>query len=76
MAKRLFEILDEMNHDDAKNGTRLVSISNNFISADKIKAGTKVAMGCDDQVLTELIDGTHVPLLIIVNKKEYEKRSK
>lgn len=76
MAKRLFQVLDEMNLDDEKSGTRLVSLSNSLISIDKVKAGTKVAMGADDQVLTELADNKCIALLVIVNRDEYFKRIK
>jgi ABC-type molybdate transport system substrate-binding protein len=74
MGKRLFQVLDEMNLDDTNNGTRLVSIGTSLISADKVKAGTKVTMGGDDQVLTDLITGKCTALLVVVDRKEYEKR--
>jgi hypothetical protein len=70
----MFQILDEMNLDDTKNGTRLVSISNSLISIDKVKAGTKVSMGADDQVLTDLANNKCIALLIIVNRDDYFKR--
>lgn len=44
--KRLFEILDDMNVEDIDKGTRLVSVCGNFISADKVKQGTKNINGC------------------------------
>jgi ABC-type molybdate transport system substrate-binding protein len=74
MGKRLFQVLDEMNLDDTNNGTRLVSIGTSLISADKVKAGTKVTMGGDDQVLTDLMTGKCTALLVVVDRKEYEKR--
>ena len=72
--KRLFQILDEMNLEDTEKGTRLVSISNTLISADKVKAGTKVAMGCDNQVLSDIMSDKCALLLIVIDRKEYEKR--
>jgi hypothetical protein len=32
MGKRLFQVLDEMNQQDAEKGTKLVSVSPHFIS--------------------------------------------
>jgi hypothetical protein len=74
MGKRLFQVLDEMNLDDTNNGTRLVSIGTSLISADKVKAGTKVTMGGDDQVFTDLMTGKCTAFLVVVDRKEYEKR--
>ncbi len=74
MKKRMFEILDEMNLDDVRNGTGLVKISNIFISADKVKQGGKVSMGVDEQVLMDIVVDEVIPVLILVNKSEYFKR--
>lgn len=74
--KRLFQILDEMNLEDIENGGRLVSVSGHFISADKVKKGTKVSMGTDDSAIFDLANDDVIPLLILVNKKEYNKRIK
>lgn len=70
----MFEILDEMNLDDVKNDTRTVSISNTFISADKVKQGAKIAMGADVQCLFDLASEKVIPILIMVDKEEYFKR--
>lgn len=70
----MFEILDEMNLDDVRNGTGLVKISNILISADKVKQGGKVSMGVDEQVLMDLVLDEVIPVLILVNKNEYFKR--
>ncbi len=74
MSKRLFEILDGMNFDDIKNGTRLVSVSPTFISADKVQQGAKVTMGSDEQSLYDLMNEKVIPILILVDKDEYVKR--
>jgi len=74
--KRMFQILDEMNLDDVKNNTRLVSISNTLISADKIKQGSKISIGADEQALYDLITEKVIPVLILVDKTEYFKRKK
>lgn len=76
MKKRMFEILDEMNLDDVENDTRLVSISNTLISADKVKQGAKISMGADEKSLFDLMDDKVIPLLILVDKEEYVKREK
>ena len=76
MVKRLFEVLDEMNVEDAKKGTRLVSVSSNFISANKIKQGAKIEMGVPEDILFQLASDKVIAVLLIVDKEEYFKRSK
>lgn len=73
MGKRLFEILDEMNQFDTKHDTRLVEVSNNLISAEKVKGGVKVSMGAPEATLINLLDGTKIPLLLMVDKETYFK---
>lgn len=74
--KRMFQILDEMNQDDTANKTRLVEVGNHFISANKVKGGAKIAMGMPESCLFDLMDDSKIPLLILVDKKEYFKRQK
>nr|DAI89655.1 MAG TPA: hypothetical protein [Caudoviricetes sp.] len=73
--KRLFQTLDEMNLLDIENGTRLVSVGSNFISADKIKQGTKISMGSDDSALHQILNDKVIPILLLVDKEEYFKLS-
>lgn len=74
MKKRIFEVLDEMHQEDIKNNTRLVGVSNTFLSADKVKQGTKICMGGDDQALQDILSEKCIPVLLLVNEKEYLKR--
>lgn len=76
MKKRLFQILDEMNQSDIQNNTRLVSVSTSLISADKIKQGSKISMGSDDQAVMDIFTDKYIPVLILVNKEEYDKLNK
>lgn len=71
--KRLFQVLDEMNISDIENGTKLVSVSSNFISADKIKQGSKIAMGSDDSAVMELMTNKVIPVLLLIDKETYFK---
>lgn len=71
--KRLFQVLDEMNVSDIENGTKLVSVSSNFISADKIKQGSKIAMGSDDSAVMELMTNKVIPVLLLIDKEAYFK---
>lgn len=71
--KRLFQVLDEMNVSDIENGTKLVSVSSNFISADKIKQGTKISMGSDDASLFEIMNEKVIPVLLLIDKETYFK---
>ena len=76
MEKRVFEVLDEMNQDDIKNNTRLVAVGNAFVAAEKVKAGCTITMGMPINALSELMDDSKIPLLVLVDKKEYFKRKK
>ena len=76
MEKGLFQILDEMNLADAKDGTRLVAISSTFIQADKVKQGAKITMGVDEQSLHDIMNEKVMPILLIINKEEYYKLKK
>lgn len=71
--KRLFQVLDEINVSDIENGTKLVSVSSNFISADKIKQGSKIAMGSDDSAVMELMTNKVIPVLLLIDKETYFK---
>lgn len=78
MEKRMFQILDEMNLDDEKNKTGNVAICNAFVSANKVKAGGHVTMGVPESVLMDLVfnKGNKIPILIIIDKAEYDKKVK
>lgn len=73
--KRLFQVLDEMNISDIEKGTRFVSVGSNFISADKIKQGSKISMGSDESAVMELMNDKVIPILLLVDKEEYFKLS-
>lgn len=72
--KRLFQVLDELNQEDAENGTQLVKVSPHFTDAKKVKLGAKITMGAEEAALYEIMNEEVVPLLVLVNKKEYQKR--
>lgn len=76
MKKRFFEILDEMNQEDVKSDSQLVTVSNYFISANKVKQGASISMGAEFGSINEIVSGRKIPLLILVDKEEYFKRSK
>lgn len=73
--KRLFEILDEMNVSDIENGTKFVSVGSDFISADKVKQGSKICMGSDDSAVMDLMNKKVIPVLLLIDKEEYFKRN-
>lgn len=74
MEKSIFQILDEMNQDDITNKTRMVEVGSNFISADKVKGGAKISMGIHEGSLLDIMNGTKIPVLILVDRDEYIKR--
>lgn len=74
--KRLFQILDEMNVNDSNNRTATVGLCNSFISADKVKQGGIVTMGVPEEVVMDLFLGNKkIPILLIIDKKEYDRIS-
>jgi len=73
--KRLFQVLDEMNVEDGKNKTSLVSVSPHFISADKVKQGAKICMGAEEHVIMDLWNEKSMAVLLIIDKAEYFKRT-
>lgn len=74
MAKSLFLILDEMNQDDIKNGTTLLGVSAEVMAADKLKGGTAVKMAGPPELVFELMNDTRMCVMLIIDKKEYQKR--
>lgn len=70
----MFQILDEMNMDDIENGTNLIELGNVFVSAEKVKAGCTITMGMHESAITQLMDETKIPIIVLVDKKEYFKR--
>lgn len=72
----MFQILDEMNLQDEKDGSALVGVCNQVISVDKVKGGTKVSIGAPDHVIFDIMNGKTIPILLLVNKEEYFKREK
>jgi len=71
--KRLFKVLDEMNVSDIENGTKLVSVSSNFIAGDTVKAGSKITMGAHVGAINELMRGKVIAVLLLVDKETYFK---
>lgn len=70
----MFQILDDMNMDDIENGTNLIELGNAFVSAEKVKAGCTITMGMHESAITQLMDETKIPIIVLVDKKEYFKR--
>lgn len=72
--KRIFQVLDDMNQDDTKNGTTLVAVSKTLISADKVKQGAKIAMGVEERYLYSMLKEETLALLLMIDKKDYLNR--
>lgn len=72
----MFQILDEMNRGDTQNKTKFVKVSNHFISVDKVKQGAKITMGADEESLFDIVSEKYIPILVLVDIGEYQKRTK
>lgn len=78
MGKRLFEALDELNVKDAENGSRLVGVCYDIVSATYgIKeGGTRVTIGVPGNVVLDIDSGELVPILVLADRKELIKLTK
>lgn len=72
--KRLFQVLDDMNVLDSENGTRLVEVSSNFVSARTTKQGGVMEMGVPHSSIIDMQTEKKIPVLLMVDKEEYFKR--
>lgn len=73
MSKRLFQILDEMNVADGENKTAHVKVCPDLISANKVKAGTKITMGAPEISVYNLMNGKTKAILLLIDLDEYNK---
>lgn len=73
----MFQVVDEMNVSDRANNTGFVQVFNKVVSTYKVKQGGVVTMGVAEKVVKELMatDSNLMPLLLIINRNEYEKLS-
>jgi hypothetical protein len=73
--KRFFQILDELNVKDTKEGTALVRIGMDMVAADYNANGTIIKMGVSGNVVLELLDESVVPIIILVDRAAYNKQA-
>lgn len=73
--KRLFQILDEMNVADGDNKTSNVGVCNSVVAANYSmkKGGTVVEIGVPGNVVLDIESGKTIPILLMINKAEYDK---
>lgn len=74
--KRLFQILDEMNVGDDKNKTANCGVCNVFLGAQSSKQGARITMGAPIEAINGIGNGETIPILLLVNRKEYESLNK
>ncbi|MDO6737122.1 hypothetical protein [Wenyingzhuangia sp. 2_MG-2023] len=74
MSKSKFDTIHEMHQDDVKNDTRFVAVSPYFVDSKNVEQGALVTMGIDGSTHLEMVRQKRFPLLIMVDKEEYEKR--
>jgi len=73
---RPFEIFDVMNQADEANKTSLVAISPSMVEAKTAKGGGHVTMGVPAEVITQLLTGDRKAVLLVFDKKEYDRIDK
>ena len=72
--KRFFTILDELNVEDANNSTQMVAVCPDLVYSQKTRAGGHVTMGVPARAFDRLRDDEYIPILVLIDRKEYEKR--
>lgn len=71
--KRMFQVFDEMNVNDDKNNTATIGVCNQVTYIQSSKKGTLITMGAPKEALFDIESGKVIPLLILLNKSEYDK---
>lgn len=71
--KRLFQVLDEMNVNDEVNKTATCDCCFDMVGANKVKAGGHVTMGVPTEAVLKLLLGEYMPMLVLLDKKEYHR---
>ena len=71
---RMFQVLDEMNLDDVTNGSRLVEVSGAFVEANMSNKGAIIGMGAPATAIFSIEQDLKIPILVLIDKKEYFKR--
>lgn len=74
--KRLFQVLDEMNVNDEVNKTATCGCCFDLVAANKVKEGGHVTMGVPTEAVLKIFLGEYQPILILLDKKEYERIKK
>lgn len=79
MAKTLFQILDEMNLEDANNEgtankTAYVGVCPDMVSAGQKGHKGEVVMGIPGEEILNIFYGKKIPILLLIDKDEYFKR--
>jgi len=67
------ELLVEANRLDTQNGTDNCKLSPHLVGADIKGKNGYVTMGVEPKNINEIIDGESLCLLVLINKKEYER---
>lgn len=69
MGKTDFDILKEMSNDCGKciRSTTLVT------EANKVKQGGKITFGVDEESVMDIINGTHIAVVYIIDKDKFFK---
>lgn len=74
--KRVFQLLDEINQADTENNTANLGLCNSFTGCRSIKGGGEISMGVPMDAMLKVMSNKMVPMLILVESKEFEKIKK
>lgn len=73
--KRLFQTLDDMNVHDGDHKTAFVGVCGDFVSGQTTKRGAQITMGAPAEAVTNILTGKTIPVLLLIDKEEYNKRT-
>lgn len=76
MRKGMFVVLSEMNQHDIDNNTSTLQVSGSFVSANKVKQGAHVTMGVPESCLFDIMNDNVIPVLMLIDRKEWDERTK
>lgn len=72
----MFIVLAEMNQHDIDNNTKTLQVSGNFVSGNKVRSGAHITMGVPESCLHDIMNDNAIPVLMLIDRKEWEERTK
>lgn len=75
LKKSVFQIFADMHAHDCEHKTDWVGVCNTLIGAYSVKQGAKIEMGAPFSAITDIMNDKVIPILLLVDKKEFDLRN-